>query len=60
MGAAQKLCFQLGCEVVETLVLVELVDLQGRKKLADVDHFTSLFQFSHNDLDNFSSEPNQA
>jgi len=51
LGAAQKLCVQLGCEVVETLVMIELDGLNGRKKLSDVNHFTSLMLFAQADLD---------
>ena len=51
MGAAQKLCVELGCEVVETLVILELLGLGGRERLTDVDHFTSLLQYSEADLE---------
>ncbi|CAF3508227.1 unnamed protein product [Rotaria sordida] len=51
LGAAQKLCVQLGYEVVETLVIIELIGFNGRKKLKDVDHFTTLFQFAEADLE---------
>ncbi|CAF1043646.1 unnamed protein product [Rotaria sordida] len=51
LGAAQKLCVQLGYEVVETLVIIELIGFNGRKKLKDADHFTTLFQFAEADLE---------
>ncbi|CAF2380079.1 unnamed protein product [Rotaria sp. Silwood2] len=51
LGAAQKLCVELGYEVVETLVIIELIDLRGREKLTDIDHFTTLFQFLESDLE---------
>jgi hypothetical protein len=51
LGAAQKLCVELGCEVAETLVIIELIGLGGRERLADVDHFTSLLQFSDAELE---------
>ncbi len=53
LGAAQKLCLDLGCEVVETLVIIELLGLGGRDKLADTNHFTALTQFSEADLEAF-------
>ncbi len=59
LGAAQKLCVELGCEVVETLVIIELVALSGRKRLADVDHFVALFQFSEADFEEMATKPNQ-
>lgn len=51
LGAAQKLCANLGCEVVETLVIIELIGFNGRAKLNSVEHFTTLFQFSEGDLE---------
>ncbi|CAF0959631.1 unnamed protein product [Adineta steineri] len=66
LGAAQKLCVDLGCEVVETLVIIELLGLNGRKKLTDVNHFTTLLQFSEADLEEIATnsdrihEPNHA
>ncbi|CAF0758507.1 unnamed protein product [Rotaria sp. Silwood1] len=50
LGAAQKLCVELGYEVVETLVIIELIDLHGREKLTDVNHFTTLFQLTETEL----------
>ncbi|CAF0979023.1 unnamed protein product [Rotaria magnacalcarata] len=51
LGAAQKLCAKLDYNVVETLVIIELLGLGGREKLANVDHFTTLFQYSQNDIE---------
>ena len=51
LGAAQKLCADLGCEVVETLVIIELVGFNGRAKLNNVEHFTTLFKFAEDDLE---------
>lgn len=51
LGAAEKLCVQLGCEVVETLVIIELVGLRGRERLASVEHFTTLFKFTDADFE---------
>jgi len=59
LGAAQKLCTQIGCEVVETLVIIELIDLNGRKRLSDVDHFTALLQFSEEDLEAIAAKKDQ-
>ncbi|CAF0946272.1 unnamed protein product [Adineta steineri] len=55
LGAAQKLCVDLGCEVVETLVIIELLGLNGRAKLTDVNHFTTLLQFSEADLEEIAT-----
>ncbi|CAF0867180.1 unnamed protein product [Adineta steineri] len=55
LGAAQKLCVDLGCEVVETLVIIELLGLNGREKLTDVNHFTTLLQFSEADLEEIAT-----
>jgi hypothetical protein len=51
LGAAQKLCVDQGCEVVETLVIIELIGLNGREKLTDVDHVTALMPFAQADFD---------
>jgi hypothetical protein len=56
LGAAQKLCVQLGYEVVETLVIIELLGLGGREKLTDVDHFTALTQFSAADFETIGAD----
>lgn len=59
LGAAQKLCMELGFEVVETLVLIELIGLNGRGKLTDINHFTSLLQFSEAELEAIAAKNNQ-
>ncbi|CAF3346011.1 unnamed protein product [Rotaria socialis] len=51
LSAAQKLCAKLGYDVSETLVIIELLGLGGREKLANIDHFTTLFQYSQNDIE---------
>ena len=51
LGAAQQFCVELGFELVETLVIIELNDLGGRKKLTSADRCTSLLQFSDADIE---------
>ena len=58
MSAAQKLCSELGCDMIHTLVLFELINLGGRKKLMHTDHFTSLMQFSDAELDAIAAQKN--
>ncbi len=59
LGAAQKLCVNLGYEVVETLVLVELLNFRGREKLSDVDHVTSIMQFEESSLEKIAVKEDQ-
>jgi len=59
LGAAQKLCAQIGCEVVETLVIIELVGLNGRTRLIDGNHFTTLFQFTDADFEAMAANADQ-
>ncbi|CAF0866254.1 unnamed protein product [Adineta ricciae] len=59
LGAAQKLCANLGCEVVETLVIIELIGFNGRAKLNNVEHFTTLFQFAEGDLEAIAANADQ-
>ncbi len=59
LGAAQKLCAQIGCEVVETLVIIELVGLNGRARLNDANHFTTLFQFADADFEAMAANTDQ-
>ena len=51
LGAAQQFCVELGFEVAETLVIIELDDLGGRKKLTSADRCTSLLQFNDADIE---------
>jgi hypothetical protein len=50
---------ELGCEVVETLVIIELVGLNGRARLTDSDHFLALTQFSEADFEALAAKPEQ-
>ena len=55
LAAAQELCLQIGCEVVETLVIIELMDLNGRERLAN-HQATSFLQFCEKDLEAIADE----
>jgi hypothetical protein len=59
LGAAQKLCVDLGCVVVETMVIIELNGFNGRQKLTDVEHVTSLMQFSEADFEAIAAKYDQ-
>lgn len=59
LAAAQKLCVQLGYEVVETLVIIELKGLNGRDKLTQIGRVTALIQFSDADFDEISANPDR-
>jgi hypothetical protein len=56
LAAAHKLCVQLGFEVAQTLVIIELIGLGGRDKLANVDHFISLLQYSEAEIEVFAAQ----
>jgi hypothetical protein len=59
LGAAQQLCLNFGYEVVETLVIIELTDLNGREKLTKAGHFTALTQFADADFETILANPDQ-
>lgn len=56
LAAAQKLCLQLGFEVAQVLVIIELIGLGGREKLANVDHFISLLRYSEAELEAIAAQ----
>jgi len=51
LGAAQQLCANLGYEVVQTVVIIELVDLNGRTKLANSERVVALTKFVDADFE---------
>lgn len=59
LAAAQKLCVQLGYEVVDTLVIIELPSLGGRGKLSQTGRITALVQFSEADFEEIGANPDR-
>jgi hypothetical protein len=59
LAAAQQLCSNFGYEVVETLVIIELPSLNGRKKLSKAGNLTALVQFTDTDFETFGSNPDR-